>query len=91
METTQTCTHKSIVNVVASVCVCSVIFCEDTVLFGRFKGDHGRLLHLSYSGSDILSVTHVLGYNIAIFGSVLHSFECEKQGEFFIFFITKKS
>ena len=31
---------------------------------------HSRL---SYSESDILSVTHVLGYNIVKFGSVLHT------------------
>ena len=31
---------------------------------------HSRLC---YSESDILSVTHVLGYNIVTFGSVLHT------------------
>ena len=31
---------------------------------------HSRL---NYSESDILSVTHVLGYNIVRFGSVLHT------------------
>ena len=46
---------------------------------------------LSYSESDILSVTHVLGYNIVRFGSVLHSLlKMKIQGESF-FFITKKT
>ena len=30
-------------------------------------------IRLCYSESDILSVTHVLGYNILTFGSVLHT------------------
>ena len=59
------------------------------VLFDRSKGRSWKAVtrtnsHLSYSESDILSVMHVLGYNIATFGSVLqYSFEAEKQGEFF--------
>ena len=40
--------------------------------------------------SDMLSVTHVLGYNIATFGSVLHTLLKLKKGEgFLISFITK--
>ena len=50
---------------------------------------HSRL---SYSGSDILSVTHVLGYNIVRFGSVLHTLlKMKKKGNFLLnFFIIKK-
>ena len=46
---------------------------------------HSRL---SYSESDILSVTHVLGYNIVTFGSVLHSLlKLKNKGNFFNFFL----
>ena len=48
---------------------------------------------LSYSESDILSVTHVLGYNIVRFGSVLHTLlKMKNKGNFFFFFffITKE-
>ena len=51
---------------------------------------HSRL---GYSESDILSVTHALGYNIVTFGSVLHTLlKLKNKGNFyfFIFFITKK-
>ena len=45
---------------------------------------HSRL---SYSESDILSVTHVLGYNIVRFGSVLHTLlKMKNKGNFFNFF-----
>ena len=43
---------------------------------------HSRL---SYSESDILSVTHVLGYNIVIFGSVLHTLlKMKNKGNYFL-------
>ena len=45
---------------------------------------HSRL---SYSESDILSVTHVLGHNIVRFGSVLHTLLKMK----FFFFYYKKN
>ena len=35
--------------------------------------DDDELLYICYSESDILSVTHVLEYNIVTFGSVLHT------------------
>ena len=46
---------------------------------------HSRL---SYSESDILSVTHVLGYNSVRFGSVLHTIlKMKNKGDFlYIFF-----
>ena len=58
------------------------------VLF-RFKGQSWKAVtktdcRLSYSESDILSVTHVLGYNIATFGSVLHTLlKLKNKGNFF--------
>ena len=42
-----------------------------------------------YSESDILSVTHVLGYNSATFGSVLHTILRLKKRA--IFFYYKKT
>ena len=45
---------------------------------------------LQLGESDILSVTHVSGYNIVKFGSVLHtigSFEYEKQRNFYLYFL----
>ena len=50
---------------------------------------HSRL---SYSESDILSVTHVLGYNIVRFGSVLHTLlKMKNKGIFFlILFVLQK-
>ena len=43
--------------------------------------------HLSYSESDILSVTHVLGYNILRFGSVLHTLlKMKNKGNFLFFY-----
>ena len=46
---------------------------------------HSRL---SYSESDILSVTHVLGYNIVRFGSVLHTLlKMKNKWNFFFFYI----
>ena len=43
-----------------------------------------------HSESDIVSVTHVLGYNIVRFGSVLHTLlKMKNKGNFF--FITKKT
>ena len=49
--------------------------------------------HLCYSESDILSVTHVLGYNIVRFGSVLHTLlKMKNKGNFlFTFFYYKKN
>ena len=38
----------------------------------HFGSKLGSTKGLSYSESDILSVTLVLGYNIATFGNVLH-------------------
>ena len=54
---------------------------------------HSRL---SYSESDILSVTHVLGYNIVRFGSVLHTLlKMKNKGNFLLLllllFIAKKN
>ena len=51
---------------------------------------HSRL---SYSESDILSVTHVLGYNIVRFGSVLHTIlKMKNKGDFlFIYFYYKQN
>ena len=47
---------------------------------------------LSYSESDILSVTHVLGYNIVTFGSVLHTvLKLKNKGKFFNFFLLLKN
>ena len=43
----------------------------------------------SYSESDILSVTHVLGYNSATFGSVLHTILSLKNKDNF-FLLQKK-
>ena len=44
---------------------------------------HSRL---SYSESDVLSVTHVLGYNIVRFGSVLHTLlKIKNKGNFFYY------
>ena len=45
---------------------------------------------LSYSESDISSVTHVLGYNIVRFGSVLLTLLKMKNKRNFFFCITKK-
>ena len=47
------------------------------------------LSRLSYSESDILSVTHVLGYNIVRFGRVLHTLLNMKNNVFF--FLLKKN
>ena len=54
---------------------------------------HSRLSH---SESDILSVTHILGYNIVRFGSILHTLlEMKNKGiffnliKFFIFLLQK--
>ena len=45
---------------------------------------HSRL---SYSESDILSVTHVLGYNSVRFGSVLHTIlKMKNKGDFFFIY-----
>ena len=44
---------------------------------------------LSYSESDILSVTHVLGYNIVRFGSVLHTLLKMKNKGIFFFYCKK--
>ena len=45
---------------------------------------HSRL---SYSESDILSVTHILRYNIVRFGSVLHALlKLKNKGNFFLLF-----
>ena len=42
----------------------------------------------AYIESDILSVTHILGYNIVTFGGVLHTLlKVKNKGNFFI---TKK-
>ena len=54
---------------------------------------HSRL---SYSESDILSIAYVLGYNIVIFGSVLHILlKLINKGNLFLynffFCITKKN
>ena len=48
---------------------------------------------LSYSESDILSVTRVLGYNIVRFGSVLHTLlKMKNKGNlFFIFYLLQKN
>ena len=71
-------------------------FCVHMVHFGRFKERSWKAVtrtdsRLSYSESDILSVMHILGYNIATFGSVLHSLlKLKNKGNFFsTFFITK--
>ena len=80
------------------MCVASS-FCVHMVLFGRFKGRSSKAVtrtdsRLSYSESDIFSVTHVSGYNIATFGSVLHTLlKLENKGIyiFIYFFITKKT
>ena len=43
------------------------------------------LLLLSYSESDILSVMYVLGYNIATFGSILHTLlKLKNKGNIFL-------
>ena len=39
----------------------------------RLKANYSIDSRLCYSESDISSVTHVLGYNIVTFGSVLHT------------------
>ena len=79
------------------MCVASS-FCVHMVRFGRFKGRSWKAVtrtdsRLSYSESDIFSVTHVLGYNIATFGSVLHTLlKLKNKGIYiYIFFITKKT
>ena len=53
-------------------------FCVHMVLFGRFKGRSWKAVtktdsRLSYSESDMLSVTHVLGYNSATLGSFFYT------------------
>ena len=49
---------------------------------------YASISRLSYSESDILSVTHVLGYNIVRFGSVLHTLlKLKNKG---IFYYKKK-
>ena len=85
-------TQKSFVNVVASVCVCSVIVFGAHGAFRRsWKAVTRTDSRLSYSESDILPVMHVLGCNIATFGSVLHTLlKLENKGNYY-FFITKKT
>ena len=71
-------------------------FCVHMVLFGRFKGRSWKAVtrtdsRLSYSESDISSVTHVLGYNIATFVSVLHTLlKVRNKGNFYLFIYYKK-
>ena len=61
---------------------------------GVFNSATFICISLSYSESDILSVTHVLGYNIVRFGSVLHTLlKMKNKGNFFyiiIFFLLQK-